>query len=69
MNRLVNALILFIGFGLKVQSLHDRAMVYGFDNVSPGVYGITSLKDFKLLTSPLDSTVGQPHMDSMFRCL
>ncbi|KAJ5927701.1 hypothetical protein N7516_009474, partial [Penicillium verrucosum] len=35
MNRLVNALILFIGFGLKVQSLHDRAMVYGFDNIQP----------------------------------
>lgn len=41
MNRLVNALILLMSLGLKTYSLHNRGMVYGFDNVSPGVYATT----------------------------
>lgn len=36
MNRLVNALILFISLGCKADSWHDPGMVYGFDNVSLG---------------------------------
>jgi hypothetical protein len=39
MSRLVNALILFMSLGSKAHSLHDRGMVYGFDNVSLGAYG------------------------------
>ncbi|KAB8217933.1 hypothetical protein BDV33DRAFT_232454 [Aspergillus novoparasiticus] len=35
MNRLVNPLILFMSLGLKAHSLHDRGMVYGFDNIEP----------------------------------
>ncbi|KAE8388183.1 hypothetical protein BDV23DRAFT_174124 [Aspergillus alliaceus] len=35
MNRLVNALILFMSLGLKAHSLHDRGMAYGFDNIEP----------------------------------
>ncbi|PYH86437.1 alpha/beta-hydrolase [Aspergillus uvarum CBS 121591] len=38
MNILANALILFMSLGLKAHSLHDRPMVYGFDNVSPRFY-------------------------------
>ncbi|RAH78804.1 hypothetical protein BO86DRAFT_412102 [Aspergillus japonicus CBS 114.51] len=35
MNRLANALILFMSLGLKAHSLHDQPMVYGFDNIEP----------------------------------
>ncbi|KAJ5519100.1 Peptidase S33 tripeptidyl aminopeptidase-like C-terminal [Penicillium expansum] len=35
MNRLVNALILLMSLGLKTYSLHNRGMVYGFDNIEP----------------------------------
>ncbi|PYI16958.1 alpha/beta-hydrolase [Aspergillus violaceofuscus CBS 115571] len=35
MNRLANALILFMRLGLKAHSLHDQPMVYGFDNIEP----------------------------------
>ncbi|KAJ5967475.1 hypothetical protein N7501_003723 [Penicillium viridicatum] len=34
MNRLVNAIILFMSLGLKAHSLH-RGMIYGFDNIEP----------------------------------
>jgi hypothetical protein len=54
MNRLVSAIILFMSLGLKAHSLHDRGMVYRFDNVSPAIYGTTLPKGFKLLTSHLD---------------
>ncbi len=41
MNRLVNAL-LFLSLGLKAHSLHDRDMVYRFDNASQTLwYGFT----------------------------
>jgi hypothetical protein len=52
MNRLVNALILFMSLGLKAHSLHDRGMAYVFDNVSPGLYGTTLPKGFKLSDEP-----------------
>ncbi|KAE8414634.1 hypothetical protein BDV36DRAFT_311737 [Aspergillus pseudocaelatus] len=35
MNRLVNTLMFFMSLGLKAHSLHDRGMVYGFDNIVP----------------------------------
>jgi hypothetical protein len=54
MNRLVNTFILFISLGFKAHGLHDRGMVYGFDNVSPVPYGTTSPKRLKLLTNRLD---------------
>lgn len=49
MNRLVNLLILFIGFGLKAHGLYYQRMAHGFDNVSPGVihhHITTELPDF-----------------------
>lgn len=52
MNRLVNTLILFMSLGLKVHSLHDRGMIYGFENVSPGLYGTTVSKGFKVSDEP-----------------
>jgi hypothetical protein len=41
MNRPMNALILFMSLGLKAYGLHDRGIVYGFDNVSPVLCGTT----------------------------
>ncbi|KAE8140405.1 Alpha/Beta hydrolase protein [Aspergillus pseudotamarii] len=35
MSRLVNTLILFMSLGLNAHSLHDRGMVYGFENIEP----------------------------------
>ncbi|RAH40457.1 alpha/beta-hydrolase [Aspergillus brunneoviolaceus CBS 621.78] len=35
MNRFANALFLLMSLGSKAHSFHDRAMVYGFDNIEP----------------------------------
>ena len=52
MNRLVNALILFMSLGFRAHGLHDRGMIYGFDKVSR-VLG-TTLRGSTFLTTHLD---------------
>ena len=54
MNRLSNAVILFMSLTLEAHSLQDRGTVYGFDNVSLGLYGATLPEVSQFLTSHLD---------------
>lgn len=47
MKRVMNVLILFTSLGCKANCSPNSGMVYGFDNVSLGLWRITFLQSFQ----------------------